>query len=228
MKSKKAKVLSYDNFIMLFEDFFTLKECKETIAWYQLYEDAGMTHNRFNGEGGTPRRKKDDEYLFLTEIIDGISKGIVENASDEDIKQNEKLKYEIDASRAFGTSNIFNNRFWNKVWPEYEQKYSTLTNHERIVIKHLKFQKTEIGSGYHIWHEEYQGNKAPDVRVLTWILYLNDVDEGGETEFLYYPGRIKPKAGSLVLFPAYFTHVHRGNPPISNTKYVITGWCEYE
>jgi len=227
MQSNNAEVLSYDNFIMLFEDFFTLKECKETIAWYQLYEDAGMTQNRFHGEG-TIKNRKDDEYLHLSDIIKGISKGIVENASDEDVKQNKPLKYEIDAGKAFGTSGIFNDRFWNKVWPVYEQKYSTLTDHNRIVIKHMKFQKTEIGSGYHVWHEEYSGHKDADVRVLTWILYLNDVDEGGETEFLYYPGRIKPKAGSLVLFPAYFTHVHRGNPPISNTKYIITGWCEYE
>jgi len=24
-----------------------------------------------------------------------------------------------------------------------------------------------------------------------------------------------------------FTHTHRGNPPLSNTKYIMTGWLEY-
>lgn len=63
--------------------------------------------------------------------------------------------------------------------------------------------------------------------MLSYILYLNDVEEGGETEFLYYGKRIKPTAGTLLLWPAGFTHVHRGNPPLSGEKYILTGWVEY-
>jgi len=59
------------------------------------------------------------------------------------------------------------------------------------------------------------------------MIYLNDVEEGGETEFLYYARRIKPTQGTLLIWPAYFTHAHRGNPPLSNTKYIITGWIEF-
>ena len=55
------------------------------------------------------------------------------------------------------------------------------------------------------------------------MVYMNDVDEGGETEFLYQQKKIKPKTGRVVIFPASFTHQHRGNPPMSN-KYIITGW----
>ena len=64
-------------------------------------------------------------------------------------------------------------------------------------------------------------------RVLSWILYLNDVEEGGETEFLYQSMRFKPKAGTFILFPAHFTHTHRGNPPLSGVKYIATGWIEF-
>ena len=56
------------------------------------------------------------------------------------------------------------------------------------------------------------------------MIYLNDVEEGGETEFLYQPKRIKAEKGKIVIFPADFMHTHRGNPPISNEKYVLTGW----
>lgn len=49
----------------------------------------------------------------------------------------------------------------------------------------------------------------------------------GETEFLYYPRRIKPKQGTLIVFPGAFTHAHRGNPPLSGDKYIITGWIEF-
>jgi hypothetical protein len=55
------------------------------------------------------------------------------------------------------------------------------------------------------------------------MVYLNDVDEGGETEFLYQQVKIKPKRGTVVIWPGGFTHLHRGNPPLKN-KYIATGW----
>jgi len=57
-------------------------------------------------------------------------------------------------------------------------------------------------------------------------VFLNDVDEGGETEFLYQNKRIAPKKGRMVIWPSSFTHTHRGNPPLSGSKYIITGWIE--
>ena len=62
-----------------------------------------------------------------------------------------------------------------------------------------------------------------DKRCLTWMVYLNDVNEGGETEWLYQQLKIKPKRGTVVIWPTGFTHLHRGNPPMSN-KYIVTGW----
>ena len=93
-------------------------------------------------------------------------------------------------------------------------------------IYDIKIQETDIGQGYHIWHYE-SSDKNLSNRLLAFILYLNDVDEGGETEFLYYPKRVKPKTGTVVLWPAAFTHAHRGNPPISNCKYILTGGVEF-
>ena len=52
-------------------------------------------------------------------------------------------------------------------------------------------------------------------------------NEKGETEFLYYPTRIKPEEGKFILFPGSFTHTHRGNQPLSGDKYILTGWVEY-
>ena len=56
------------------------------------------------------------------------------------------------------------------------------------------------------------------------MFYLNDVEEGGETEFYYQDKKIKPKQGSMVIAPAYFTHTHRGCIPVSNDKYIVTSW----
>ena len=56
---------------------------------------------------------------------------------------------------------------------------------------------------------------------------MNDVEEGGELEFLHQNLRFKPRKGDFLIWPAHFTHMHRGNPPISNTKYIATGWYEW-
>lgn len=60
-------------------------------------------------------------------------------------------------------------------------------------------------------------------RVITFIWYLNTVDEGGETE-LWGNYIVKPEAGKILLFPACWTFPHTGKMPISDNKYIITGW----
>ena len=55
-------------------------------------------------------------------------------------------------------------------------------------------------------------------------VYLNDVEEGGETEFLHQSVRVKPKKGRIVIWPAAFPYVHRGNQPLSGEKYLLTSW----
>lgn len=134
-----------------------------------------------------------------------------------------------DEYNFLGSSNLsaeFLNIFWSSVYETYKNKYTVLGLSDRHSIYTVKIQKTDIGQGYHTWHYE-TSSRANTNRLLTYILYLNDVEEGGETEFLYFPRRIKPTSGTLVLWPGSFTHTHRGNPPISNSKYVITGWVEF-
>jgi hypothetical protein len=83
-------------------------------------------------------------------------------------------------------------------------------------------QKTEPMGGFHTFHGENiaWANKN---RVMAWMIYLNDVEEGGETEFLYQQVKLKPTKNTAVIWPGGFTHLHRGNPPMS-TKYILTGW----
>ena len=70
-------------------------------------------------------------------------------------------------------------------------------------------------------------NKGERDRICAFLLYLNDVEEGGETEFLYLKKRFKPIKNRLLLWPAGYTHTHRGNQPINQSKYILTGWIEY-
>jgi hypothetical protein len=90
-----------------------------------------------------------------------------------------------------------------------------------------KYKASKSG-GYHVFHYERHGaspEKEAVKRQLVWMIYLNDVPEGeGETEFLNQGFRYSPRKGDLVIFPAFFTHIHRGNPVYTTDKYIATGW----
>ena len=120
----------------------------------------------------------------------------------------------------------FGGWFWKNCYIPYAEKFSILNNFDTHKILDFKLQKTTPGQGYHIWHCENMHRDMSD-RILAFILYLNDIDDGGETEFLYQKRRIKPKKARCVLWPASFTHVHRGNPPLSADKYILTGWVQF-
>ena len=71
-------------------------------------------------------------------------------------------------------------------------------------------------------------------RFLAFFIYLNDVEEGGETEFvnLYKPGtylqfKVEAHRGRLVMFPPLWPWYHAGRKPISNNKYIIHSYCHY-
>lgn len=106
---------------------------------------------------------------------------------------------------------------------EYITEYPNLGSTYHLSNRSLKIQKTPPHGGYHIWHHEHSFDDL--ARVLVWTLYLNDIPEGeGETEFLYQGIKVNPKKGRVCLFPAAYTHLHRGNPPYSCDKYIATGW----
>jgi len=109
---------------------------------------------------------------------------------------------------------------------QYKEEFSALDSCESLSSYEIKLQKTPPGGGYSTWHCE-QGGKLTSNRVLTWLIYLNDMKDEGSTEFLYQGHLEYPTKGTLVIFPAAFTHVHRGNPPYSKNKYIVTGWGEY-
>jgi len=60
-------------------------------------------------------------------------------------------------------------------------------------------------------------------RILTWMVYLNDVPDGGNTVFPYYNYSIQPIKGHILIWPAEFTHTHFGDVVIDE-KYIVTGW----
>ena len=78
--------------------------------------------------------------------------------------------------------------------------------------------------GYKDWHCESAGPGKTSNRVLAWMFYLNNAKSG--TEFMNYP-IVNAKMGRCVIWPAGWTHVHRGVTPNKGLKYIVTGWVSY-
>ena len=190
-----------EDFISVYENAYSQEFCNAAIKYYEDMDAAGFGTNRLDGEGKRPLSKNDTTTFT-----------------------NEESVISLDTTKDLLSH--FNERFWGEHYKDYVQKFDVISGLSSHNSFSARIQKTKIGGGYHTWHCETDSRFTSN-RILGWMLYLNDVEEGGETEFLYQHKRIKPKTGSLVIWPAAFTHTHRGNPPLTNTKYIITGWVEF-
>lgn len=190
----------YDNFIGIYDGAFSIDFCDKVIEYFKWCQSNNRSYGRPNEE-----TVKKDESCNFNPITQEI------NFSFPHIQH---ILYE------------FNTAFWDVCYKDYTNQYSDLQNYQAHTIYSYKVQKTSPGGGYHIWHSE-NGDKHFSSRIGVYILYLNDVAEGGETEFLYLSKRISPKKGRLVIFPPNYPWAHRGNPPLSGDKYIMTGWVEF-
>jgi hypothetical protein len=190
-----AKVDS--NFIGIYDGYILPVECEKVIKFYDHKLTFNDKMNRQQGENKISKILKEDETSPLGE----------------------------------GNINIWYDQFKVlfanfdialKHYIEHTNLHDYYGGNSSLVYEGIKIQKTLPGGGYHVWHIEH-GGSYPN-RVLTYIIYLNDIEEGGETELLHKRVRIKPKTGRIVIFPAGFPYVHRGNPPLTGVKYILTSW----
>lgn len=84
-------------------------------------------------------------------------------------------------------------------------------------------QKYLPGKGYYATHCE-ANNLLSSPRMIAWMIYLNTIPLSGGTEFPILKKKIKAEAGKLVIWPAYWTHMHTGIISQKYTKYIATGW----
>ncbi len=106
-----------------------------------------------------------------------------------------------------------------KYYTEYYEQYKIGVS-EIYDEGYLIHETTPDSIGYK-WHHDFYVKPNADYRFLTVIIYLNTIDENGETEFLIGK-KVKPEAGKVLIFPATWTYNHRGNPPKNDNKYIIT------
>ena len=92
---------------------------------------------------------------------------------------------------------------------------------------YVQLMKYKPNNYYNYIHCENSGPEKHLKRTFAFMIFLNDIKKGGGTKFLFQNFTAKPKAGDFYIWPAYWTHLHKGiNAPKEN-KYIITGWVEY-
>ena len=125
----------------------------------------------------------------------------------------------------FSASSRIGNEIFPKIKPcvdEYLKAFAVLNN-KKFLLHDIKLKHIPAGGGFHSWHYETGALEVASRQFVVQV-YLNDNFDGGETEFLYQQRREEAVAGDVLIFPASFTHTHRGNPPLGGSKYIATSW----
>jgi len=191
------RTINITNFIGVYDNYITPQECQKAINLYDDQDKFNNTVNRIGTEKSSILDKQDQQFFAAPNNVDvwwEILKPMIVNF---DLAW-KHYETNVGAAQAYGIS---------------EFKYTS-----------LKIQKTLPTEGYHVWHIEHNKGFDNEPRAFVFSIYLNDVEEGGETEFLHFSKRVKPKTGRIVIWPAGFPYVHRGNPPLSGEKYILTSW----
>ena len=114
-----------------------------------------------------------------------------------------------------------------KCFADYRVQWPFLKNFVTDVdIGSFNIQKYCPGDHFASTHTERSGLDSLH-RVFAWMTYLNDVEDGGKTDFKHYDIKVKPEIGKTLIWPAEWTHAHTGEVLNSGVKYVITGWMDF-
>jgi hypothetical protein len=192
----KDKTVDIKNFIGVYDNYIPAEECDRVIKIFELSSKYKRTLNRKQFENVNQITKKDEQFFAGPENLD-LWWDEVKNV-------------------------IFN---FDIAWHHYLNATGAQeTYDDELIYGTIKIQKTLPTEGYHVWHIEHGKGFYLEPRAFVFSVYLNDVEEGGETEFLHFSKRVKPKKGRIVIWPAGFPYLHRGNPPLSGEKYILTSW----
>jgi len=193
----EEKTVNITDFIGVYDNYITEEECNKAIKIYEDENRFNHTLNRLRGENISILKKQDQQFFASPNNIDVWWEAVKPMMVNFDIAWNHYLKHT-------GGDDAYDGGPFH---------FTT-----------LKIQKTLPTEGYHVWHIQHGKGLDYGSRAFVFSIYLNDVEEGGETEFLHFSKRVKPKKGRIVIWPSAFPYLHRGNSPLSGEKYILTSW----
>ena len=195
--------MNLSDFVIVKDRVFTDEFCDELVSLFETHPD--YTHEGHSGQGlNDDIKKTTDLNLFYHEEL------------------MEQYGYQIfDGFNKVVEELLLSLPFQNKFTP-ISQVFTQDTEYTTCQL-----QKYDKGTGhYNAYHFETDSYETTP-RLFVFILYLNDVEIGGETELMYENMKIQPKKGRVLCHPATYPFVHNGHTPISDDKYILTTWLAY-
>ena len=180
-----------------------------------------IDYNTFIGGWYIPKNICDDILNFMDFHKDKFTEGL--SLYGQDKKHKDSMDLYIDKDY-FGFPFNFYRDYLQKCLEEYMKRYPEVTYNERFDInENYNCQKYRKGGGFKRWHFENSMGEGTYQRVLVFMTYLNDVEDGG-TAFKLQKLSTKAEKGLTLIWPAIWTHTHRGIVSYTSEKQIVTGW----
>tara|TARA_B100000085_G_C18504797_1_gene497085 strand:+ start:609 stop:1244 length:636 start_codon:yes stop_codon:yes gene_type:complete len=178
----------------------------------------------------------DKAIKWFEEYKDRQAPGVCSSGHKSGVYEDTKKSTDINVRMVDLKCNMFrmeeNEDFFHPIFEElrdlffeYGEKYETLMSMGELEIMPVFNMQKYVDGGHFKRHHFESSSRFTRHRVLVWMIYLNDVEKGGETFFPYINKRFKPKKGQMLIWPAEFTHTHAGEEVLKgHDKYIMTGW----
>lgn len=159
-------------------------------------------------------------FILIAEAINRWRDALVSNyIDDNDLDKNYRSNLILDINYdEYSTHPLFT--YMNDLVRNYLDDYCARYDIDYEYIEPTQLLKYYPGEFY----KKHFDTGPPFPRVISGLLYLNDVEDGGETYFTNFDIAIRPKAGRLVLFPSNYAYMHEARPPVHDNKYVFVFW----
>ena len=162
-----------------------------------------------------------EEYKIPNKICDDLinyyEKNIEYKFDRTDIADTKEVHFFNDSNNKI-IKNFFNSL--GKCAIEYVNKYKLKDTLQ--TLKTNKIQHYQPKTGFISLH--YEKTKEYSDRILVYMAYLNTIKNKGGTEFPFQNKNFSAKKGRLIIWPAGFTHPHKGIVSPTEEKYIVTGW----
>ena len=174
-------------------------------------------------------------WKYDHKIIDDLVEYFLKNKHLwSDGKVGSGLNKEVKESQDCTVDIRFDHPFYNyfkclqKSFEEYCSEYECGKFKDNIKLRERpNFQYYKPGAGFKKWHTERTIVNADQAcRAFVFMTYLNDVPEGG-TDFFYQQLTIPAKKGLTIIWPAEWTHTHKGQITKKHEKMIFTGWFSF-
>lgn len=185
-------------------------------------------------------RANENDFILGAYISDKLCDDIINHYKENEHKTElGQVGSGVNTDAKISTELVYTANKFFEIFPDYAKeidsvlkiylkKYDWADKVEKFnIFDNVKIQYYKPNEGFYKWHIENDGTDPIIQRHLVFMTYLNDVDDGG-TEFYYQGLKTKAEKGLTLIWPAGWTHPHRG--VISNTKekYIVTGWFDFQ